>query len=42
MEEIRSYPLDEDESWHRTDEERNYEAAVKRKDDEVPFHVPRD
>ncbi|HVS31656.1 MAG TPA: hypothetical protein VMS98_09390 [Thermoanaerobaculia bacterium] len=42
MEDIRIYPLDEDESWHeQTDEERAFELA-QRAQDEVPFHIPRD
>jgi hypothetical protein len=42
MEETRIYPIDEDESWLATDDERSYEALKSVRDDEVPFHIPRD
>jgi len=41
MEDIRNYRNDEDDDqWHLPDDERiEYSAA---KDEEVPFHIPRD
>jgi hypothetical protein len=42
MEDIRTYRDEEEENWHIPDEEREYSAGSKSKDDEVPFHIPRD
>jgi hypothetical protein len=40
MEDIRTYREEEEENWHIPDDEREYSAGGK--DDEVPFHIPRD
>lgn len=40
MEDIRTYPIEDDEQWHVADDERvELNAAAE---DEVPFHIPRD
>ena len=42
MEETNVYPIDEDDSWHLPDDERSYEALTPMREEEVPFHIPRD
>ena len=42
MEDIRTYPLDEDESWHQAEEDLLAFELAERAQDEVPFHIPRD
>ena len=41
MEETKIYPIDEDENWQPPDDERSYEALTRR-EDELPFDIPRD
>lgn len=43
MEDIRNYRIEDDQETKRRDEERAELAATRdRRDDEVPFHIPRD
>jgi hypothetical protein len=44
MEDVRNYRIEEEEEKKRRDEERaEWNAAPPReRDDEVPFHIPRD
>jgi hypothetical protein len=42
MEDIRTYRDEEEENRNVADEERELAAAGRGKDDEVPFHIPRD
>ena len=40
MEETLRYPLDEDDNWNRSEDERTLELANV--DTELPFEIPRD
>ena len=42
MEDTRQFPIDEDDDWHFTDDERVYDANSPADENGVPFSVPRD
>ena len=42
MEDVRNYRIEEDEETKRREDERAEWSAAKDRDDEVPFHIPRD
>ena len=41
MDEIRNRPIENDDDWHIPDDERP-EWSGSPRDEEVPFHIPRD
>jgi hypothetical protein len=42
MEDIRTYRIDDDDTWPIPDDERDEWIAASASEDEVPFHIPRD
>ena len=42
MEDVRNYRIEENEEPRRRDDDRAEYVAASDRDDEVPFHIPRD